>query len=1185
MSSVTLAIEGMTCSSCQGSVKQCLENVDTPKVVGEPRVNLLMNSAQVDLEEPSPSKATLQKLVDAVEDIGFGARITNVKKRKTGVTKTKSETTGESRNIILLTVGGMTCSSCSSSIRTALTNLPMVESAEVNLLTGLAKVTLNEKAVVAPSTLVDCIEDIGFEASLRGKQRQGKPSPLDGDSLDSNQLDIGLLSDADESEDILNDLQGRHDKEIQKRWKSFIIGAVLTVPVVLIMFVFMHIDVIKKSWFVLGWLDLGSLLMWIFATPVQFWCGYQFYKDSYIGIVKRNWTLGMSFLIAVGTSAAYFYSCGEFVALTILKKRSAMAVHFDTSALLITFVLLGKYLEARAKGKTSDAMTKLMNLQAKEAHRVEWEELTTGDKKKDEEGVNQAEKKEVKSTGRIIGDEVTVPIQSLKSGQYCKVYPGEKIPSDGVVVSGRSSVDESMLTGEPIPCTKKPGDNVVGTTVNCEGVLVIRLTKVGSETVLSTIIQLVQDAQSSKAPIQDLADRISAVFVPTICVLSLLTFVIWGILYLTGVVQVETLPERYRSSPWIFILMTSVSVLVISCPCALGLAVPTAIMVGSGVGARSNVLIKNMAVLERATQGTTVIFDKTGTLTTGKPELTDIELVGTSCIEKALEARNRHLREADSTVGSSDSTMGSSKPGSSSSSSSGQPGWKGLTLDEFCSHLSSKISSSVASSDDEKTSVQNFTLEDALLFYLGSAEKGSEHPLAKAVVKKTSLSLEERFHVDLCEPSEFQAIPGRGVDARVQGVHVLIGNFQHMVENNVHGLDILPSTFTNTQSHYESQGKTVVFVALDNIIVAQCAIADVVKRNATSAIWLLRNFLGFEVFMLTGDQKATAEAVAKDVGIKPECVIAGVLPSQKAYVVKNLQRSRRRKKKRNRTQMVLNLNGINHLEEGNGNSSSNAEEFQHLTLKPEPENENAERTFNERVVIMVGDGINDAAALVQADVGMALGAGADVAMESADIVLMKSDVDDVAVCLDLCRTIFRRIKVNLLLSLIYNTLAIPIAAGVLFPLTRELLPPEVAAGAMALSSVSVILSSLHLNFYQPPSYRTTPSDPLSSPSHSSSRGSGLSGQVASCLVNLYRGLRCLSSCCCDLDQIIGGADIDTVIEDRQHRDEIQKLVIDGLVYGCKMKDGKDCTCVPELCRCKNCKVHNRKVPLLAELTH
>ena len=617
-------------------------------------------------------------------------------------------------------------------------------------------------------------------------------------------------------------------------------------------------------------------ILFLLTTPVQFWAGRHFYQNAWASIKHGN--TNMNTLVVVGTSAAYGYSTVlTFFPSALGHYGSHGGAYFDTSAVIITLILFGKYLEARAKTRAGEAIKKLMGLQPR--------------------------------TARVIreGKESDIPIEDVESGDLIVVRPGEKVPVDGVIRNGQSSLDESMLTGESLPVDKKGGDTVIGATINKTGTFTFEATKVGKDTMLSQIIRMVQEAQGSKAPIQRLADYISSIFVPTVISIGLVTFIIW---YIFG-------PAETRFT---FALVNFIAVLIIACPCAMGLATPTAIMVGTGKGAEQGILFKNAESLERAQKIDTVVLDKTGTLTRGEPRMTDV--------------------------------------------------------------------------------IRDDMSEKDLLFFAGSAEKGSEHPLGEAIVRgavEKGIALEQA--------DEFEALPGHGIRAMLKGKEVVIGNETLMSDRHI---DF--KKFHAQAEQLSARGKTPMFVAIDKKAAGIIAVADTLKEHSKEAVAGLKA-LGLEVVMLTGDNRRTAQAIADELGITR--VLSEVLPQDKMDNVKKLQA------------------------EG-------------------------------RVVAMVGDGINDAPALTQADVGIAIGTGTDVAIEASDVTLIKDDLRVVAVAMRLSRRTMQTIKMNLFWAFFYNVIGIPVAAGVLYPFlgTAGLLNPMYASAAMAFSSVSVVSNSLRLRKFQ-----------------------------------------------------------------------------------------------------------------------
>eukprot|EP01117_Protostelium_nocturnum_P017471 TRINITY_DN7107_c0_g1_i2.p1 TRINITY_DN7107_c0_g1~~TRINITY_DN7107_c0_g1_i2.p1 ORF type:complete len:664 (+),score=198.98 TRINITY_DN7107_c0_g1_i2:1944-3935(+) len=644
-------------------------------------------------------------------------------------------------------------------------------------------------------------------------------------------------------------------------------------------------------------LTLEAILLFVLSTPVQFWLGKSFYVSSYASL--RHKRANMDVLIAIGTSAAYFYSTFLVFNSILDPKMHVMTLFYETSVILIAFVHLGRYLENLAKGKTSEAVTKLLDLAPRSALLIET----------DSEGQTK---------------ERNVPLERIEEGDVIRVLPGSKIPVDGTVVSGSSKVDESMLTGESLPLSKSQGDSVVAGTLNTFGSITVRTEKTGENSTLGRIVELMEKAQSSKAPVQRLADSISGGFVPFVVVISAITLFVWSLI--PG--------SSFENALW-----RSISVLVIACPCALGLAVPTAIMVGSGIGASFGVLIKDAQSLERAHKISALFFDKTGTLTEGKPCVTDLLLL----------------------------------------------------------------------SEDEWT--ENPSSEDEARFWslIGSAESNSEHPLGRCIYEHSQEIL--GFSSLSCE--DFTAIPGRGLECTVSGTKISVGNRNLMREST--GGELSDKTERRV-SELESKGKTVMLVSMDSKLVGLIAVADAIKPEAIEVIRKLKSN-GIQVKMVSGDNKTTALSIASQLSISPDNVHAQVLPGEKANVI------------------------------------------------------NEYREMHPKAVIgFVGDGINDAVALAAADVGIAIGAGSDVAIEAASIVLVKSDLRDVFTAIHLSRVVYRRIALNFAWAFLYNLIGIPLAAGVFIPIFGWSLPPMFAGIAMALSSISVVLYSLALKLYKKPQF-------------------------------------------------------------------------------------------------------------------
>lgn len=677
-----------------------------------------------------------------------------------------------------------------------------------------------------------------------------------------------------ESKNRVDEDKARKEKEIKTLWTKFIVSAIFATPLLILAMAHM-IPGLNKSLPAL--LDpmtnplRFALIQIVLVIPIVI-AGYRFYTVGFKAIIRRS--PNMDSLIAMGTSAAIIYSLYSTYMIYIGDHHSVMNLYFESAGVIITLILLGKSLEAVSKGKTSEAIKKLMGLAPK--------------------------------TATVIQDEkeIQIPIEEVEVGDIILVKPGEKIPVDGEVIEGYTSVDESMLTGESIPVEKHIGDKVVGASINKNGSIKFKATKVGSDTALAQIIKLVEDAQGSKAPIAQMADIVSGYFVPIVFAIAIVASIAW---YISG-------------ESAVFALTIFISVLVIACPCALGLATPTAIMVGTGKGAEYGILIKGGEALETTHKINTIVFDKTGTITEGKPEVTDIVTVNGN-------ERNRLLQIA------------------------------------------------------------------------ASAEKGSEHPLGEAIVRGA-----ENENIDLLKVDRFSAIPGHGIEVNIEGQDVLLGNRKLMIDKNIELKEL-----EEESDRLASEGKTPMYIAIDNKLAGIIAVADVVKESSAKAIQRLHD-MGIEVVMITGDNKRTAEAIAKQVGI--DRVLAEVLPQDKANEVKKLQAENKK-------------------------------------------------------VAMVGDGINDAPALAQANIGIAIGSGTDVAMESADIVLMRSDLMDVPAAIELSKSTIRNIKQNLFWAFGYNTAGIPLAAGVLHLFGGPLLNPVFAAAAMSLSSVSVLTNALRLRGFKP----------------------------------------------------------------------------------------------------------------------
>ncbi|NLP43160.1 MAG: copper-translocating P-type ATPase [Peptococcaceae bacterium] len=813
MATKTFTIEGMTCAACAKAVERATRKLEG---VTEATINFATEKLTIDFEE---DKVSVEDIQAAVAKAGYKA-----------ITESSSKT---------LKIEGMTCAACAKAVERAARKLDGVIEANVNLATE--RLTINyESSKVRISDIKKAIEKAGYKAQ-----------------------DEEIVVDRD---------QEKKDQETKLLWRKFITSALFTVPLLYI--AMGHMLGLKLPAFIDPMLNpLNFALAQLFLTIPVMIAGHRFFTVGFRSLFRGS--PNMDSLIAIGTSAAFLYGLYAISQIFGGNVSYAEQLYFEAAGVILTLITLGKYLEAVSKGRTSEAIKKLMGLAPK--------------------------------TATIIRDneEVEIPIEEVEVGDIIVVKPGEKMPVDGEVIEGTTSVDESMLTGESIPVEKYVGDQIIGASINKHGNIKYKATKVGKDTVLAQIINLVEEAQGSKAPIAKLADVISGYFVPVVIALASISALAW---YFVG------------GQSTVFALTIFISVLVIACPCALGLATPTAIMVGTGKGAEYGVLIKSGEALEVSHRITTIVFDKTGTITEGKPKVTDV-----------------------------------------------------ITLNGLGS--------------------------DLLLQLAASAEKGSEHPLGEAIVKGA-----EEQGLELKKLESFKAIPGQGIEVVIDGRNILLGNRKLMLENKI-SLENLEET----SDKLAAEGKTPMYVALDKKIAGIIAVADTIKANSRKAIEKLHQ-MGIEVIMLTGDNKRTAEAIAKQVNI--DRTLAEVLPEDKAKEVKKLQAEGKK-------------------------------------------------------VAMVGDGINDAPALAQADIGIAIGSGTDVAMESADIVLMRSDLLDVPTAIQLSKSTIRNIKQNLFWAFGYNTLGIPIAMGILYIFGGPLLNPMIAAAAMSFSSVSVVLNALRLKGFRP----------------------------------------------------------------------------------------------------------------------
>ncbi|KAL9867609.1 copper-transporting ATPase 2 isoform 4-T6 [Geothlypis trichas] len=899
-----LQITGMTCASCVSTIERNLQKEDGIVSV---LVALMAGKAEIKYK---PELIQPLEIAQLIQNLGFEATI--------------MENNAETEGQVELLITGMTCASCVHNIESKLMRTSGIFSASVALATSKAHIQFDPE-IIGPRDIIKAIKEIGFHASV------AKRAP--------------------------NAHNLSHKKEIQQWRKSFLYSLVFGIPVVVLM-IYMQIPngedhgskVLEQN--LIPGLSILNLLFFILCTFVQFLGGWYFYVQAYKSL--RHKTANMDVLIVLATTIAYVYSCVILIVAILEKAEKSPVTFFDTPPMLFVFIALGRWLEHIAKGKTSEALAKLMSLQATEATVV-----TLG-------------------PGHSIVREEQVPVELVQRGDIIKVVPGGKFPVDGKVIDGSSMADESLITGEPMPVVKKPGSTVIAGSINAYGSLLVNATHVGSDTTLAQIVKLVEEAQMSKAPIQQLADKFSGYFVPFIIIISTVTLIAWITI---GFVNFDIIKKYFPNQSkniskaeiiLRFAFQTSITVLSIACPCSLGLATPTAVMVGTGVAAQNGILIKGGKPLEMAHQIKTVMFDKTGTITYGVPKVMRVLLMGDTAV---------------------------------------------LPLKK-------------------------------VLAVVGTAEASSEHPLGMAVTKYCK---EELGTESLGYCTDFQAVPGCGISCKVGGVEailgtaeeapnkldanrtgdssaplgdngvipllepqgpsasqkylVLIGNREWMRRN---GLNIA-NDVNDAMTNHEMKGQTAILVAIDGALCGMIAIADTVKQEAALAVHTLQS-MGIDVVLITGDNRKTAKAIATQVGIKK--VFAEVLPSHKVAKVQELQNGKKK-------------------------------------------------------VAMVGDGVNDSPALAKADVGIAIGTGTDVAIEAADVVLIRNDLLDVVASIHLSKRTVRRIRINLILALIYNLLGIPIAAGVFMPVGL-VLQPWMGSAAMAASSVSVLLSSLQLKCYKKP---------------------------------------------------------------------------------------------------------------------
>uniref|UniRef100_A0A914YT71 P-type Cu(+) transporter n=1 Tax=Panagrolaimus superbus TaxID=310955 RepID=A0A914YT71_9BILA len=907
------SVEGMTCASCVAHIERHISHIQGIKSIV---VSLMFHKAEVMFDENQISPSEIR---DAIDDLGYPTQIL------------EENTNSDSK--ISLTIGGMTNQNCTRRIESHVMALRGIESCTVSLPTSTAIVEF-VPAGVGPRDIIDLIQSLGYTAELATH------------------------------EDRLKGLS--HEKDILKWRTSFLISLIFGIPVMGIMIYFhwimhTHSHPGNQSKVFVPALSVDNLILFCLATPVQFFGGRHFYIQSWKAL--SHGTANMDVLVVLATSIAYIYSATILFTAIILGWNKSPMTFFDVPPMLLVFISLGRWLEFKAKGKTSEALSKLMSMQAKEAR------LITRD-----------------SEGNILSER-GIDIELVQRNDLIKVLSGEKIAVDGIVIEGKSAADESFITGESMPVIKKPGDPVIGGSVNQSGMIIVKATHVGAYSTLSQIVRLVEEAQTSKAPIQHHADRLAGYFVPFVVGISSITLIVWLFI---GIYGKESSLHKNERNFWEETIRTAfeyaITVLAIACPCSLGLATPTAIMVGTGVGARNGILIKGGEPLEISQKIKTVVFDKTGTITEGHPRVikvyatlpqTVLSFKSVCAIAGSVESNSEHP------IGSSIVNFAKDLLGNTQWSAVSQfVVSAGSGVSGIVTNLSTVLSTSLVSN------LSNMALIDGTELKQGILKLENHQVELSPLIDDSAKAIGENWN----RASEYK---------------VVIGNEIFLVNNGV----FIPSTVTNILSMERQSGNIAILIGINGRVASVVTIADQVKPEAMLAVYSLHK-MGKHVVLLTGDNAKTAEATAKKVGIRE--VFAEVLPNQKKDKIKQLQ------------------------------------------------------AFGNKVA-MVGDGVNDSPALAQADVGIAIANGSDVAIESAGIVLVKNNLLDVVGAILLSKATVRRIRYNLFFALVYNTVGIPVAAGV-FKTFGIVLPPWMAAAAMAMSSVSVVSSSLFLkNFKKPTS--------------------------------------------------------------------------------------------------------------------